>query len=43
MSWQKKAGHEHDHIDGRTGVHFTRLENIVTGGEHQSPHPIGRG
>lgn len=35
MSWQKKAGHEHDHIDGRTGTHFIRLENSVTGGVHE--------
>jgi len=32
--WQKKAGHEHDHIDGRTGVHLVRLHNPVTDGEH---------
>lgn len=32
--WQKRAGHEHDHIDGRTGVHVVRLHNPVTDGEH---------
>jgi hypothetical protein len=34
MSWRKRSGHEHDHIDGRTGIHHIRLENTATGGEH---------
>jgi hypothetical protein len=34
MSWQKRPGHEHDHIDGRTLQHNIRLYNSVTGGEH---------
>lgn len=34
MSWQKKAGHDHDHIDGRTLVHNIHLFNSATGAEH---------
>lgn len=34
MSWQKRPGHEHDHIDGRTLVHNIRLFNSATGAEH---------
>jgi len=34
MSWQRAAGAESNHIDGRTGVHHIRLENTATGGEH---------
>lgn len=34
MSWQKRPGHEHDHIDGRTLQHNIRLFNSVTGAEH---------
>ena len=32
--WHKKAGLEHDHVDGRTGLHVVRLHNSVTDGEH---------
>lgn len=32
--WQKRSGHENDHVDGRTGQHFICLENTATGGEH---------
>lgn len=32
--WQKRAGHEHDHIDARTGVHHISLHNPHTEGEH---------
>lgn len=35
MSWRKASGHENDHIDGRMGVHFIRLENTATGGVHE--------
>lgn len=34
MSWQKKPGHEHDHICGRTLQHHIHLFNSVTGAEH---------
>lgn len=34
MSWQVRAGHDHNFIDGRTHVHHIHLFNQVTGGEH---------
>ncbi len=32
--WQKKPGHDHDHVDGRTHTHNIHLFNSVTGAEH---------
>lgn len=34
MTWHKRSGHHHDHLDGRTLVHNIHLANSVTGAEH---------
>jgi len=39
--WQKKAGHEHDHVDGRTHTHHIHLFNSVTGAEHNIHIQLG--
>jgi len=41
MSWRKKSGPEHDHINGLTGAHHIRLENTVTGADHHIQIMLG--